>query len=209
MDRAVGDFAQGDILIEGQKDCGSRTRHRRAGSRRQRHRDRREGHRCHPGHGRLPPPRLGGTDPRCASRTARPSASIWARHIRDFAPHYRPDDMYAGNLITALGCIDAGITCVIDNSHNSRSSAHADMAVKALINSGIRAVFASGAATFGEWDRNWPEDVTRLRRDFFASRRSTRDPTTLFARADQGGLADGGTARAVAIGRRRRTAKLD
>ena len=86
-----------------------------------------------------------------------------------FAPHYRPDDMYAGNLITALGCIDAGITCMIDNSHNSRSSAHADMAVKALIDSGMRAVFGSGAATFGEWDRNWPQDVTRLRREFFTS----------------------------------------
>ncbi len=41
-----------------------------------------------------------------------------------FALHYRPQDMYMGNLVTALGCIDAGITCIIDNSHNSRSSAH-------------------------------------------------------------------------------------
>jgi len=30
--------------------------------------------------------------------------------------------MYVGNLITALGCIDAGITCIIDNSHNLRTS---------------------------------------------------------------------------------------
>src|SRR6266404_3419382 len=35
-----------------------------------------------------------------------------------FALHYRPQDMYMGNLVTALGCIDAGITCIIDNSHN-------------------------------------------------------------------------------------------
>jgi len=32
-----------------------------------------------------------------------------------FARHYRPHDIYVGNLITALGCIDAGITCIIDN----------------------------------------------------------------------------------------------
>ena len=46
---------------------------------------------------------------------------------------YRPDDIYAGNLITALGCIDAGITCVIDNSYNSRSAAHLDAAFRSTI----------------------------------------------------------------------------
>ena len=29
---------------------------------------------------------------------------------RGFAPFYQPEDMYVGNLTTALGCIDAGIT---------------------------------------------------------------------------------------------------
>lgn len=77
--------------------------------------------------------------------------------------------MYVGNLITALGCIDAGITCFIDNSHNSRSSAHSDAAVQALLDSGARAVHASGAPTFAEWDRQWPQDVSRLQRQFFAS----------------------------------------
>jgi 5-methylthioadenosine/S-adenosylhomocysteine deaminase len=168
MDRAVGDFAQGDILIEGQKIAAvSRV---------------------------IDGP---GQDGNAIVVDARDTVVIpgmvdchrhaWEGQIRGvipnsatigeymgathqgFAPHYRPDDMYAGNLITALGCIDAGITCMIDNSHNSRSSAHADMAVKALIDSGMRAVFASGAATFGEWDRNWPQDVIRLRREFFAS----------------------------------------
>ncbi len=43
-----------------------------------------------------------------------------ATHL-SFATHYRPQDMYVGGMITALGCIDAGITCVIDNSHNARS----------------------------------------------------------------------------------------
>jgi cytosine/adenosine deaminase-related metal-dependent hydrolase len=45
--------------------------------------------------------------------------SMGATH-RGFAPFYHPDDMYVGNLITALGCIDAGITCFIDNSHSVR-----------------------------------------------------------------------------------------
>jgi 5-methylthioadenosine/S-adenosylhomocysteine deaminase len=86
-----------------------------------------------------------------------------------FARHYRPQDIYVGNLITALGCIDAGITCVIDNSHNSRSAAHSDAAVQALIDSGIRGVHASGAPQTGEWDRQWPQDLERLQKRFFTS----------------------------------------
>ena len=86
-----------------------------------------------------------------------------------FARHYRPHDMYVGNLITALGCIDAGITCLIDNSHNARSSAHSDAAVQALIDSGIRAVHASGAPQTGDWDKQWPQDLARLQKQFFSS----------------------------------------
>ncbi len=59
-------------------------------------------------------------------------AEYMATTHNGFARYYRPHDIYVGNLITALGCIDAGITCVIDNSHNSRSAAHSDAAVQAL-----------------------------------------------------------------------------
>ena len=86
-----------------------------------------------------------------------------------FARYYRPHDIYVGNLITALGCIDAGITCLIDNSHNSRSAAHSDAAVQALIDSGIRGVHASGAPQTGDWDRQWPQDLARLQKQFFTS----------------------------------------
>jgi len=86
-----------------------------------------------------------------------------------FAPFYRPHDMYVGNLITALGCIDAGITCVIDNSHNSRSAAHSDAAIEALFDSGIRGVHASGPPQFGTWDNQWPADLARLQKKYFTS----------------------------------------
>ena len=89
-----------------------------------------------------------------------------ATHL-SFATHYRPQDMYAGSAITALGCIDAGITCVIDNSHNARSAAHSDAAIEALLDSGIRAVHASGAPQAGNWDRQWPQDLARLRTNIF------------------------------------------
>ena len=86
-----------------------------------------------------------------------------------FAPFYRPHDMYVGNFVTALGCIDAGITCVIDNSHNSRSAAHSDAAIEALFDSGIRGVHASGPPQFGTWDKQWPADLARLQKKYFTS----------------------------------------
>ncbi|KML67221.1 amidohydrolase family protein [Pectobacterium peruviense] len=85
-----------------------------------------------------------------------------------FAKHYRPSDMYIGNLLTALGCIDAGITTVIDNSHNSRTGEHSDAAVEALLDTGIRAIHASGAPVSGEWDRaHWPGNLARLQDKYF------------------------------------------
>jgi cytosine/adenosine deaminase-related metal-dependent hydrolase len=96
-------------------------------------------------------------------------AAYMAATHQGFARYYRPHDMYVGNLITSLGCIDAGITCIIDNSHNSRSGAHSDAAIQALLDSGIRAVHASGAPQSGDWDKQWPQDLARLQKRFFAS----------------------------------------
>jgi 5-methylthioadenosine/S-adenosylhomocysteine deaminase len=91
-----------------------------------------------------------------------------ATHL-SFAKFYRPLDHYVGNYLTAVGCIDAGVTCVIDNSHNSRSAAHSDAAVEALFDSGIRAVHASGPPGAGEWDHQWPQDLERLQKKYFSS----------------------------------------
>lgn len=85
-----------------------------------------------------------------------------------FAKYYRPVDNYVGNLLTALGCIDAGITTVIDNSHNSRTAGHSDAAVEALFDAGIRAIHASGAPVAGDWDKaHWPGNWQRLQEKYF------------------------------------------
>jgi len=91
-----------------------------------------------------------------------------ATHL-SFAKFYRPQDHYVGNYLTAMGCIDAGVTCVIDNSHNSRSAAHSDAAVEALFDSSIRAVHASGQPGAGDWDHQWPQDLERLQKKYFSS----------------------------------------
>ena len=91
-----------------------------------------------------------------------------ATHL-SFAKAYRPQDHYIANFLTAVGCIDAGITCVIDNSHNSRSAEHSDAAVEALIDGGVRAVHASGPPYAGDWAHQWPQDLERLQTKFFSS----------------------------------------
>ena len=78
------------------------------------------------------------------------------------ALHYQPEDHYAGNLVTALGAIDSGVTCLLDFSHNSRSAPHSDAALQALREAGIRAVHASGPPNEGRWDGQWPQDLVRL-----------------------------------------------
>lgn len=86
-----------------------------------------------------------------------------------FATHYRPEDMYVGNLLSALGALDAGITTMVDNSHNARSAAHSDASIDALEDAGIRAVYAPGAPLAGNWDHQWPADLARLQQQRFAS----------------------------------------
>lgn len=85
------------------------------------------------------------------------------------APHYRPHDIYVGTLISALGCLDAGITCVMDFSHNSRTAAHSDSAIEAMIESGIRAVHATCSPLAGPWDSHWPDDIGRLKGRYFTT----------------------------------------
>ena len=61
-----------------------------------------------------------------------------------FAPHYRPDDVYAGNLWGSLECINAGITTLVDWSHIINTPEHADAGIRGLQESKIRSVYAYG-----------------------------------------------------------------
>jgi 5-methylthioadenosine/S-adenosylhomocysteine deaminase len=61
-------------------------------------------------------------------------------------PHYRPEDVYIGNLLGALGALSSGITTLLDWSHVMNTPAHADAAVQGLADSSIRGVFAYGSS---------------------------------------------------------------
>jgi 5-methylthioadenosine/S-adenosylhomocysteine deaminase len=61
---------------------------------------------------------------------------------RTFGAKYTPDHVYAGDLFSAVGTIESGVTCILDWSHIHNPLARTDAAVKALLDSGMRAVFA-------------------------------------------------------------------
>lgn len=86
--------------------------------------------------------------------------------LAGYAPLYEPRDMYVGTRLAALSAIDAGITCMLDFSHNSRSREHSDAAVRALVDSGVRGVHAAMGPHFGAWDQQWPGDLARLREEY-------------------------------------------
>ena len=80
-------------------------------------------------------------------RTSAPDYTLGAYFgaiLDKFAPNYRPDDVYAGNLWGSLECINAGITSLVDWSHIMNTPEHADEAIRGLQESGIRSVFAFG-----------------------------------------------------------------
>jgi 5-methylthioadenosine/S-adenosylhomocysteine deaminase len=64
--------------------------------------------------------------------------------LTSFVPSFRPQDAYIGNLVSALGAMDAGITTLLDWSHIQGSPEHTDAVIKALQDSVMRAVFAYG-----------------------------------------------------------------
>jgi 5-methylthioadenosine/S-adenosylhomocysteine deaminase len=81
---------------------------------------------------------------------------------------YRPEDAYIGDLVSALGAINAGVTTLLDWSHIGNSSEHTDAAIEGLRESGIRGVYAFGTGTAGPGNR-FPEDIRRLRAQHFSS----------------------------------------
>lgn len=91
------------------------------------------------------------------------------------APAYRPEDVYAGNLLGALEAVDSGITTLLDWSHINNTPDHADEAIRALAEVRIRAVYCYGNpnTSLADW---WfestlkaPEDIRRVRDRYFSS----------------------------------------
>ncbi len=81
---------------------------------------------------------------------------------------YQPADVYAGELVTALGMIDHGTTTAVDTSQVQHTPEHTDAGIHALQESGLRVVYAfsRGAGPAARY----PQDVMRLARTTFSSK---------------------------------------
>lgn len=179
LDPAVGDFASGDVLIEGHRIAAVGPRLDAA--------DAEvvdasgmivmpgfiDSHR-HIWEGLL---RNLGTDIPLEGRT-----SYISFVLHKLAPAFRPEDAYVGNLLSALGAIDAGITTLLDWSHIQGSPAHTDAVVQALEDSGMRAVFAYGFPWWGKWEERQPSWFVRCATEHF----STKDQLLTLALAAPG-----------------------
>jgi len=77
-------------------------------------------------------------------------------------PAYTPEDVYLGDLFGAFEQLNAGVTTVFDWCHVINTPAHADRAVDALIDSGIRAVFGYGVGVNQDSSDPHPEDARRM-----------------------------------------------
>lgn len=87
--------------------------------------------------------------------------------------HFRPEDTHTGNYLGALEALDSGITTLVDWSHNLATPEHADAAVAALKDTGMRAVFAHGGGA-EQWGslpsaNPHPADARRVRDEHFSS----------------------------------------
>ena len=109
--------------------------------------------------------------------------SSYISHVlHKLAPAFRPEDAYMGNLISALGAIDAGITTLLDWSHIQGSPDHTDAVIQALEDSGMRAVFAYGFPWWGKWEERQPSWFVRAATEHF----STQDQRLTLALAAPG-----------------------
>ena len=89
--------------------------------------------------------------------------------LHKLAPAFRPEDAYIGDLISALGAIDAGITTLLDWSHIQGSPAHTDAVIQALKDSGMRATFAYGFPWWGKWEERQPSWFVRAATEYFST----------------------------------------
>jgi cytosine/adenosine deaminase-related metal-dependent hydrolase len=114
-----------------------------------------------------------------AIRGCAPNATLddyFVEILDTFAPRYRAQDVYAGNLAGALECVNAGITTLVDWSHINNTPEHPDAAISALREVGIRSQYAYGSANTSLADY-WNDskiaipggDVRRVRDAYFSS----------------------------------------
>jgi len=86
---------------------------------------------------------------------------------------FRPQDVAAGNLISALDALESGVTTTVDWSHGLRTPEHGEAAYEALATSPGRFVLGYGNLAGAPWEWTQDPEVRRLIE-------SARDDSRLF-----------------------------
>jgi 5-methylthioadenosine/S-adenosylhomocysteine deaminase len=86
-----------------------------------------------------------------------------------FAPVYRPRDVYISELVGSLSQLDAGVTTVHDISQIHHSPEHSDAAIQAIADSGRRAAFGYFESAGNVAGNQYPGDARRLKKQYFSS----------------------------------------
>jgi 5-methylthioadenosine/S-adenosylhomocysteine deaminase len=164
LDRQVGDFAQGDILIEDGKIREVRPNIQASGDTV-----------IVEASGRIVIPGFIDTHSHSYQGLMRgvlASGLLNPDYNRDIqttlTPAYSASDAYAGMLSTALAMIDTGTTAIVDISQVCHSPEHSDALIRALQETGLRAVYSyhrgNGPAS------QYPQDIRRLQRTYFSTK---------------------------------------
>jgi len=148
MDPKIGDFVQGDVLIDGSRIAAV-------------------GRNLPAGDATV----ISATNMIVCPGFIDTHRHLWAGQLRNSSPHgteylnyrdkcgpvYRPEDAYIGDMLSILSALDAGITTILDWSHIQNTPEHTDAVIRALQNGGIRAVFGYGWPMPGSvpwWENN-------------------------------------------------------
>jgi cytosine/adenosine deaminase-related metal-dependent hydrolase len=175
MDARVGDFAQGDVLVEGKKiqqvgpnlsaggatEIDARGRIVMPGFIDTHHHQFETALRSFLADGILINDQ---------SHTPSGNTTYYEFILLKFAPVYRPQDVYINELFGGLSQLDDGVTTVHDISQIHHTPQHSDAAIKALFETGRRAVFGyfEGAGS-NPPQYAYPQDAKRIKQQYFSS----------------------------------------
>jgi cytosine/adenosine deaminase-related metal-dependent hydrolase len=86
-----------------------------------------------------------------------------------FAPVFRPEDVYINELFGGLAQLNGGVTTVHDISQIHHSPEHSDAAIQALLDTGRRAALGYFESAGGVAGNQYPGDAIRIKQQWFSS----------------------------------------
>ena len=95
------------------------------------------------------------------------AANYYETILQGFSQVYRPEDVYINELFGGIAQLDAGVTTVMDVSQIHHSPEHSDAAIEGLRDAGRRGVFGY----FEGWGERskYPTDAARIKQQYFSS----------------------------------------